>query len=125
MAEGFIRAFAGDKVGVQSAGTNPAAMVHPIAVKVMAEVGIDISEQRPKHLKEFLGKLPVRHLIIVCAGADEECPRIWPGVGERLSWPFDDPAQVTGTEEEVLAAFRRVRDEIRDQIEGWVETIKN
>lgn len=121
MAEGFLRALAGDRYNVQSAGTEPRPEVHPLAIEVMNEVGIDVSAQHPKDLKEFLGKLPVRHLIIVCSGADENCPRIFPGLSERLYWPFDDPAQFQGTPEGTISEFRRVRDEIKDRIVEWLE----
>ena len=122
MAEGFLRDYVGDEFNVHSAGTKPAERTHPLAVKVMAEVGIDIADQQPKDLRKFLGRLPVRHLIIVCANADEECPRIFPGVMNRLSWPFDDPAAMEGTDEKVLTGFRRVRDAIREKVEEWIET---
>jgi len=120
MAEGWFRHLAGDRFNVYSAGTKPAEATHPLAVRVMGEAGIDIAGQQPKHLREYLGKLPVRYLVIVCDGANEECPRIWPGMSERLFWPFDDPAKMEGSEEDVLAGFRRVRDEIRDAVEGWL-----
>lgn len=122
MAEGFLRHLAGDRFESQSAGTRPAEQVHPMAVQVMAEEGIDISGQRPTPVTEYLGRLPVRYLIIVCDGANEECPRIFPGVMHRLFWPFDDPARLTGSDEEVLTGFPRVRDEIRSQIAGWLPT---
>jgi len=121
MAEGFLRALAGDRFEVHSAGTRPAEAVHPLAVQVMAEAGIDISAQQPKSVQAYLGRLQVAHLIIVCDGANEECPRIFPGVLlHRHFWPFDDPARFTGTDEQVLTGFRRVRDEIRDRIEAWL-----
>lgn len=111
MAEGVLRAAAGDILDVQSAGSNPAGHVHPLAVRVMAEIGIDISGHRSKHLNEFLGR-PVETVITVCGNADQVCPT-FPGQANRHHWGFDDPAKATGTEEEVLACFRRVRDEIR------------
>jgi len=117
MAEGFLRHHAGDRFNVYSAGTDPAEYVHPRAVQVMSEAGIDISGQRPKGVKEYLGKLQIRYLIIVCSGADESCPRVFPGVLHRLFWPFDDPARLTGDEEEVQDGFRRIRDEIAARIE--------
>ena len=120
MAEGFLRELAADRYAVHSAGTEPKTEVHPLAVRVMDEVGIDISGQRPKSLREFLGKLPIRHLIIVCSGADESCPRVFPGLAERLYWPFDDPAAFEGTPEETLHEFRRIRDEIRSRIVQWL-----
>jgi arsenate reductase len=121
MAEGFLRQLAGDRYTVLSAGTEPKDEVHPLAVEVMAEGGIDISRQHPKHVKEFLGRLPVRYLIIVCDGANESCPRIFPGLIERLFWPFDDPAKFQGTAEETLGEFRRVRDEIQQRIVQWLQ----
>ena len=121
IAEGFLRNLAGDQFSVYSAGTEPKEEVHPLAVKVMAEDGIDISQQRPKHLKKYLGMMPVRYLAIVCGGANENCPRIWPGMQERLYWPFDDPAAFEGSEEQTLGEFRRVRDEIKRHILTWLD----
>lgn len=120
MAEGLLRHLAGDRFDVYSAGTDPAERVHPLAVRVMSELGIDISSQRPKGVKEYLGKFPIRYLIIVCGGADEACPRIFPGVLHRVFWPFDDPAKLQGSEEVVLAGFRRVRDEIESKLRDWL-----
>jgi len=121
MAEGFFRHLAGDRFEVYSAGTRPAERVHPLAVQVMAEAGIDISAQQPTAVKQYLGRLHITHLTIVCDGANEECPRIFPGVLlHRHFWPFDDPARFTGTDEQILAGFRRVRDEIRDKIKAWL-----
>ena len=121
MAEGYLREFADDRFNVHSAGTDPKDEVHPLAVKVMAEDGIDISQQRPKHVKTYLGHMPVRYLIVVCGGANENCPRIWPGMNQRLYWPFDDPAAYEGSPEDVLDEFRRVRDEIKTKIQSWLE----
>ena len=120
MAEGFLRHLAVDRFDVFSAGTDPAERVHPLAVRVMSERGVDISTQRPKGVKEYLGKFPIRYLIIVCGGADESCPRIFPGVLNRLFWPFDDPAKLEGSDEAVLAGFRRVRDEIESKLRQWL-----
>ena len=107
MAEGILRAVAGDLVDVFSAGSQPAGYVHPKAIAVLREIGIDISAHSSKHMNEFLGRV-----ITVCGRADQVCP-VYPGQAHRHHWGFDDPAHVVGTEEEVLAAFRRVRDEIR------------
>ncbi|HEV7223765.1 MAG TPA: arsenate reductase ArsC [Pirellulales bacterium] len=123
IAEGYLRHFAGDRFNAHSAGTEPATKVHPLAVKVMAEEGIDISKQRPKPVAEYLGRMAVRYLIIVCGGANESCPRIWPGMSSRLFWPFDDPAAVEGPEAEKLREFRRVRDEIRQRILSWLKDV--
>jgi arsenate reductase len=122
MAEGLLRHFAGDMFNVYSAGTDPKQEVHPLAVRVMAEIGIDISQQRPKDLKEYLGKLGVQHLMIVCDRANQTCPAVWPMMRERHYWPFDDPAAFVGSEEETLAEFRRVRDEIKQRLLIWLPT---
>jgi len=112
MAEGYLRQLARDRFTVHSAGLAPKESVHPLAVEVMAEDGIDISAQQPKDLEQFLGKLPVAQLIIVCSNADESCPRIFPGMGERHYWPFDDPDKHEGPN--AIQEFRRVRDGIPD-----------
>ncbi len=122
MAEGMLRHFAGDMFNVYSAGTDPKEEVHPLAVRVMAEIGIDISHQRPKDLKEYLGKIGVQHLMIVCDRGNQTCPGVWPMMRERHFWPFDDPAAFVGSEEEMLAEFRRVRDEIRQRLLIWLPT---
>jgi arsenate reductase len=117
MAEGVLRAAAGDFLDVASAGSEPAGYVHPLAIAVMREIGVDISGHRSKHLNEFLGR-PVETVITVCANADQACPT-FPGQVNRHHWPFDDPAKATGTEAEKLAVFRRVRDEIRRMFEAY------
>lgn len=116
IAEGYLRHFGGERFDVYSAGTEPAERVHPLAIKVMAEDGIDISDGRPKSLKTYLARLHVRYLIIVCGGANESCPRIWPGMLERLYWPFDDPAAFRGSEADTLEEFRRIRDAIKEKV---------
>jgi arsenate reductase (thioredoxin) len=118
MAEGLLRRVAGLDYEVHSAGTKPAERVHPLAVATMAEAGIDISSQRPKHVSELL-HLRFHRVITVCDNAKEDCP-FFPGA-ERIHWPFDDPATFEGTEEEKLRFFRRVRQEIRLRLELWVE----
>ena len=121
MAEGYLRQFGGDRFNVLSAGTEPKEEIHPLALQVMREDGVDISRQHPRHLKEFLGKTLVRYLIIVCDGANQSCPRIFPGMSERLFWPFDDPAAFIGSEAATLEKFRTVRDQIRERIRTWLE----
>ena len=120
MAEAFLRKCKGGHFTVASAGTQPKSEVHSLAVRVMDEIGIDISKQRPKDIKEFLGKEPVRHVLIVCDSANQSCPRIWPGTFSRTSMPFDDPAAATGNEADKLAVFRRVRDEISKAMRKWI-----
>jgi arsenate reductase (thioredoxin) len=121
MAEGLLREYGSDKFTAYSAGTEPAERVHPLAVQVMAEKGIDISHQEPTNVSEYLGRLAVRHLIIVCAGANERCPRIFPGMMNRMFWPFDDPATIVGSPEATLEKFRAVRDEIETRIQEWLK----
>jgi arsenate reductase len=120
MAEGLLREYAGDRFEALSAGSNPAGYVHEGAIQAMSELGIDISDLRSKSINEFLPPegTPPDLIISVCSGAERDCP-IFPGTTERLHWPFDDPAHAEGTEgteEEKLACFRRVRDEIRDAL---------
>ena len=122
IAEGLLRHYAGERFNVYSAGTDPKDEVHPLAVRVMDEIGIDISAQRPKALDQYLGRLALQHLIIVCDGANASCPTIWPMMQERHYWPFDDPAAFVGDEDETLAEFRRVRDEIRQRLLEWLPT---
>jgi arsenate reductase len=119
IAEGYLRHYAWDTYDVQSAGTDPRSQVHPLAIRVMNEIGIDIGRQRPKPLTEFLGHAPVRHLLIVCDKANGTCPRIWPGTYTRTYMPFDDPATFVGSEEETLEEFRRVRDLIGEAMKSW------
>ena len=111
LAEGILRAVAGDFLEVQSAGSKPAGHVHPLAVAVMREIGVDLSAHTSKSMNQFLAQ-PVETVITVCGHADQACP-LYPGQVNRHHWPFDDPAPATGTEAEKLAVFRRVRDEIR------------
>lgn len=125
MAEGFLREYAADRYAAYSAGTEPAERLHPLAIQAMAEHGIDISGQRPTSVGEYLGRLPVRHLIIVCDAANEKCPRIFPGMMNRMFWPFDDPAAFVGSQAATLEKFRTVRDQIETRIKQWLEEEEN
>ncbi len=111
LAEGILQHALGPAWKVASAGSKPAGYVHPLAIRAMAEIGIDISNHHSKHLDQFLGD-DVETVITVCGNADQACP-LFPGQRNRHHWGFDDPAHATGTEEEQMAVFRRVRDEIR------------
>lgn len=117
LAEGILRAVAGDILEVQSAGSKPAGYVHPLAIQVMSEIGIDISNHVSKHMNTFLNR-EVETVITVCGNADQACP-VFPGQANRYHWAFDDPAHATGTDDEKLAVFRRVRDEIRRVFEAY------
>lgn len=118
MAEGLLRAMAGGRCEVFSAGTRPQG-VHPDAVRVMREIGIDISQQRSQHVDEFLDA-GIDRVIAVCSNARESCP-VFPGNVARLHWSFDDPAAAAGGAEARMAVFRRVRDEIGAALRNWLE----
>jgi arsenate reductase len=118
MAEGFLRHLAGDRIDVASAGTQ-ARGVHPLAVRAMAEVGVDISGQRSKTLEQFLADR-WDYVVTVCDSANEACP-LFPGAVARLHWGFDDPSGAQGSDDERLAMFRRVRDKVRTRIATWLE----
>jgi arsenate reductase (thioredoxin) len=122
MAEGILRAAAGDLIDVHSAGSNPAGFVHPKAIEVLKEIGIDISAHTSKHMNTFLDR-QVETVITVCGKADQACP-IYPGQVNRHHWDFDDPAHAKGSEEQVLAEFRRVRDEIRKVFEAYAAGLR-
>jgi arsenate reductase len=111
MAEGILRHVAGDIFEVRSAGSKPTGYVHPSAIKVMAEIGIDISEHTSKPLGQFVDQ-KIDTVITVCGKADQACP-MFPGQVNRYHWGFDDPAHAEGIEEVILNTFRRVRDQIR------------
>ena len=121
MAEAFLRNHAADRFEVYSAGCAPTDEIHPYAVEVMDEVGIDISDQYPKDLKTYMGKVGFNYAIIVCARAEKDCPKTFPGVGMRFVWVFDDPRSEDVDEEEMLETFRRVREEIEAKILYWLE----
>ena len=117
MGEGILRQAAGDILEVASAGSRPAGYVHPLAIRAMAEIGIDISWHQSRHMQEFLQR-EVETVITVCGNADQACP-LFPGQLNRHHWGFDDPAHAAGTEEEKMQVFRRVRDEMRRVFEAY------
>jgi arsenate reductase len=110
MAEGILQKALGPDFEVASAGSKPAGYVHPLAIKALAEIGIDISKNESKHLDTYLNR-DVETVITVCGNADQACP-VFPGQMNRHHYPFDDPAHAEGSEQEQMAVFRRVRDEI-------------
>jgi arsenate reductase len=120
MAEGLLQARGGQRFAVSSAGTHP-RVVHPLAIRVMREIGIDISEAagyRAKSLDEFIGQ-PIDLVVTVCDDAAEECPFL-PGAHRQVHWGFPDPSAATGTEDERLAVFRSIRDAIAARIEEFL-----
>jgi arsenate reductase len=119
MAEALLRRDGGDRFEVVSAGVEPRG-VHPLTVRALAEIGIDISAARSKSVAEFLGQ-PFDYVITVCDRARESCP-VFPGGAQTLHWGFDDPAEATGSEDERLAVFRRVLGEIAGRIRLFVRT---
>jgi arsenate reductase len=121
MAEGLLRARGGDRYAVFSAGTHPRG-VHPLAIQVMREIGIDISEAagyRAKSLDEFKSQSPLDLVVTVCDDAAEECP-YFPGARRQEHWGFPDPSAVDGSEDDRLAVFRSVRDDIARRIDAFV-----
>jgi arsenate reductase len=122
MAEALLRHHGGDRFEVYSAGLEPKP-IHPLTFDVLRESGIDAGAQRSKDLVEYLGKERFEYVIVVCDHANKSCPSAFPGVGDRLFWPFDDPAAFQGSREETLDEFRRVRDQIDAHIRQWLEEL--
>lgn len=121
MAEALLREHGGDRFEVYSAGYEVSGDIHPYAVRAMEEIGIDMSDQYPKGLKTYMGRMHFGYLIIVCARAEQDCPTVFPGVGHQFSWLFDDPRSAEVPEEERLEEFREVRDQIEAKILDWLE----
>lgn len=124
MAEGFLKSF-DSNLTLYSAGTKPTDKVHPKAIQVMQEIGIDISKNEPKSVDEFLQKA-FDYVITVCGGAQESCPTFTGKVKHHLHIGFEDPADAIGTDEEIVTEFRRIRDEIkRDFYAFYIKNLKN
>tara|TARA_R100000027_G_scaffold61554_5_gene52995 strand:- start:230 stop:667 length:438 start_codon:yes stop_codon:yes gene_type:complete len=123
MAEGILRNAGGELIEVFSAGAKPSGYVHPKAIEVMNEIGLDISHHRSKHLEEFLDS-GINVVITVCDNAAEACP-VFPGNVTRHHWSFPDPADATGSDEEVLAVFREIRDRIKMVFEAYADGIRD
>jgi arsenate reductase len=121
IAEAFLRKFAGERFDVFSAGLETQG-INPFAVKVMEEIGFDLSGQHSKDVGQFLGHAHFGYVITVCAQAESRCP-IFPGASIRLHWPFEDPAAFQGTEEQKLNKYREIRDQIRVRIESWLREL--
>jgi arsenate reductase len=121
MAEGLLRHLAGDRYEVASAGIRPKGL-NPFAVRAMQEIGIDISGQRSKDVAEFQGQ-DFSYVITVCDRAKESCP-VFPASTRLLHWSLDDPAEAQGSQEERLAVFRRVRDEIAQYLRNFIAQVQ-
>ena len=119
MAEAFLHKYAGNRFEAHSAGLEPKPL-NPLTVKVMEEVGVDMSGHKSKGFETYLGKMLFQYLITVCDDAEKNCPSAWPGVSNRLHWHFEDPAAFIGTDAEKLAKFRHVRDQIDQKVKAWV-----
>ncbi|KFA69360.1 hypothetical protein S40285_08758 [Stachybotrys chlorohalonatus IBT 40285] len=122
MAEGILNAVAGDLINVHSAGSNPTGFVHPMAIDVLKEIDIDISAYTSKHMDTFLDR-SITTVITVCGNVDQACP-FFPAQVNRYHWGFDDPAHVQGSDKQVTAEFRRVRDEIRKVFEAYAAGLR-
>ena len=119
MAEALLRHHAGDRFEACSAGIEVQG-VHPLTIRVLAERGTDTSGLRAKSVGEFLGTASVRRAIVVCERAQQHCPRVFPFAGQTLYWPFQDPAAFAGTDEQRLAKFREVCDQIEERVQRWL-----
>ena len=123
MAEAWLRRHAGDRFEVYSAGYEPTD-INPFTRQVMAEVGLDLGGQYAKGVKEYLGKINFAYVIIVCDRAEKTCPTAFPSISrQRLFWPFEDPMAFKGTDEEKLAKFREIRDQIDQRIRQWLNEL--
>lgn len=118
MAEAFLRKYAGEKFEVYSGGLD-AKGINPYTIKVMDEIGLDISNQKSTPLKKYLGKVHFGYLITVCANAEANCP-IFPGISKRLYWGFEDPAAFEGSDQDKIAKFREIRDKMEVKIKDWL-----
>jgi len=124
MAEAFLRKYAGDRFEVYSAGLEPARGVHPLTIKVMEELGYDMSGHYAKDVRQFVGQLHFGYVITVCDRAEQSCP-IFPGITQRLHWSLEDPAAFEGDEQAKLAKFREVRDQVEAHVKAWVEELNH
>ena len=120
MGEAFLRAYAGDQFEVYSAALAPKSEIHPGVLLVMKEAGLTMEGQYPKNVSEYLGKLVFAYTVTVCGNAEEQCPTIFLSMGKHMFWPFEDPAALIGSDEEVLPKVRLIRDQISTKILEWL-----
>lgn len=119
MGEAFLRKYGGEQFEAYSAGLEPKD-INPYTHRVMDEVGVSLTGQYSKHVKEYMGKVHFGYLITVCGEAEQNCPTAFPSVSQRIHWSFEDPAAFVGSDEEKLAKFREVRDQIEQRIKEWL-----
>jgi len=119
MAEAFLRHYAGDRFEVHSAGLEPKP-INLLTLQAMGEIGYPMTEHISKGFKVYLGTMHFQYLITVCDQAEKNCPATWPGVQYRLHWSFEDPAAFEGSQEEKLAKFREIRDQIDKKVQTWL-----
>ena len=119
MAEAFLRKYGGDEFEAYSAGLEPEG-INPYTKRVMEEAGISLSSYSSKHVREYMGKVHFGYLITLCDEAEKNCPTTFPGIAQRLHWPFEDPSAFLGSDDEKLAKFREVRDKIDQRIKTWL-----
>jgi arsenate reductase len=119
MAEAFLRKYGGDNYEAYSAGLDPRG-IHPLTERVMNEIGLSLDKQWSKGINEYLGKMHFGFLITVCDEADKNCPAVFPGLGQRLHWRFEDPATFEGSEADTLKKFRETRDKIEERVKMWI-----
>ena len=118
MAEALLRKHAGDRFEVHSAGLDPTS-INPFTIQVLEEIDVDTSQHEAKPLSRYLGKMHFSHLITVCSNAEQRCP-IFPGMGQRLHWSFEDPATFEGSDDAKREKFRQIRDQIEAKILDWL-----
>jgi arsenate reductase (thioredoxin) len=118
MAEALLNKYGGKDFIASSAGLNP-TVINPYTIKVLEEVGIDTSDQFAKPLETFIGKLEFDYLITVCSSAEKRCP-MFPGMGTKIHWPFEDPSEFKGSDSEKMETFREIRNKIETRIKSWL-----
>ncbi len=119
MAEAFLRKYGEEKFESYSAGLEPKD-IHPFTIKVMEEIGIDLRNQRSKSVIEYMGKMHFGYLVTVCDNAEKRCPATFPGIGQRMHWPLEDPAAFAGDEDLKVLKFREIRDRIEILIKDFI-----
>jgi arsenate reductase len=120
MAEAFLRAYGGEHFDVFSAGLEPKAEIHPLTRTAMQEIGLTMDGQYPKSVNEYLGKVIFAYTVSVCGNAEEKCPHLFLGMGRHMFWPFDDPAALQGSEDEILTKVRLIREQISEKVRSWL-----